>query len=327
MPTLRKRGSSWQVQVRRRGHQPINRSFQSRTDAEVWARSVEGRIDRDDLPRNHRDLRLMRLADLLSRYRDVVTPKKRSHQKEACRLSRLLNEPMALLTLDRVTPAILASFRDKRLSAAGHQAVRHDLNLLSHVFKIAINEWDVPLIRNPMSGVGKPSQPRARDRRLNDDELPRLEAAARSFHCDKARAIIMFAIESGMRKAEILSLRWAHIDLQRKLLQIPETKNGYPRTIPLGPGAAQIIEQARGNSSERVFPVSTAWLRYAWDQITSSAGITDLHFHDLRHEAISRFFEKGLSIPEVALISGHRDVRQLFRYTHLRAEDVAKKLG
>jgi integrase len=89
----------------------------------------------------------------------------------------------------------------------------------------------------------------------------------------------------------------------------------------------EIMGHLLGNSSDRVFPVSTAWLRYAWDQITSAAGITDLHFHDLRHEAISRFFEKGLSIPEVALISGHRDVRQLFRYTHLRAEDVAKKLG
>ncbi|MDA0341679.1 MAG: tyrosine-type recombinase/integrase [Proteobacteria bacterium] len=67
-------------------------------------------------------------------------------------------------------------------------------------------------------------------------------------------------------------------------------------------------------------------VRLSWGRLTHRAGIEDLHFHDLRHEAISRFFEMGLSVPEVALISGHRDPRMLFRYTHLRAEDVARKL-
>ena len=78
--------------------------------------------------------------------------------------------------------------------------------------------------------------------------------------------------------------------------------------------------------SKLPFSMSANAVRLAWEKLKIKGSIKDLHFHDLRHEAISRLFEKGLSIPEVALISGHRDVRMLFRYTHLKAEDVLNKI-
>ena len=108
--------------------------------------------------------------------------------------------------------------------------------------------------------------------------------------------IIEFAIETGMRRSEILKLRWCIEDL---------------KTVP------QI--------NERVFPISATCLRLAWDRARKKAGISDLRFHDLRHDALSRFFEMGMSVPEVALISGHKDVRQVFRYTHLNPTNVFKK--
>ena len=101
---------------------------------------------------------------------------------------------------------------------------------------------------------------------------------------------------------------------------IPVSKNGHQRIIPLT-GRAKHFRQI-----ELIFYVSNA-VRLAWEKLKVKGNIKDLHFHDLRHEAISRLFEKGLSIPEVALISGHRDVRMLFRYTHLKAEDVLIKLN
>jgi len=75
------------------------------------------------------------------------------------------------------------------------------------------------------------------------------------------------------------------------------------------------------------FPVNANAFRLAWERLRKRADLCDLRFHDLRHEAISRFFEMGLSIPEVAVISGHKDARMLFRYTHLRAEDLVKKIN
>lgn len=115
------------------------------------------------------------------------------------------------------------------------------------------------------------------------------------------------------------------------------TKNGEARTVPLSPKAMLLLEglhQARqrpsqglgGASCDLVFPISANAFRLAWERVRKRAGVVDLRFHDMRHEAISRFFEMGLR-PEVALISGHKDARMLFRYTHLRAVDVARKLG
>jgi len=149
--------------------------------------------------------------------------------------------------------------------------------------------------------------------------------------CERGRSpllapIIRFAIETGMRRGEIVNVRWEDIDFETSTLHIPITKNGHSRTIPLTEEAGGILK-ALPSADERVFPVSGNAIRLAWDRLKRRVGIEDLHFHDLRHEAISRFFEMGLSVPEVALISGHRDYRMLFRYTHLRAEDVAKKLA
>jgi integrase len=138
--------------------------------------------------------------------------------------------------------------------------------------------------------------------------------------------MIDLAIETGMRRGELLKVKWRDLDLQDRTLQLYDTKNGEDRKVPLTMTATSILEQW-SHTSERIFPVTDVAVRQAWDRLVKRAGITNLRFHDLRHEAISRFFEMGLSVPEIALISGHRDPRMLFRYTHLRAEDVVKKLS
>jgi len=137
--------------------------------------------------------------------------------------------------------------------------------------------------------------------------------------------VIQFAIETGMRRGEIVSATWDNVDLDKRTLHIPITKNGHARTIPLTPKAVELLADLP-RTDDRVFPITGNAIRLAWVRLKKRVGIVDLRFHDLRHEAISRFFEMGLSVPEVALISGHRDPRMLFRYTHLRAEDVGKKL-
>ncbi len=141
-------------------------------------------------------------------------------------------------------------------------------------------------------------------------------------------SLLRFAIETGMRRGELVNARWQFVDWARRTLHIPETKNGHPRTIPLSGEAIRILRGILdgGHDSVRIFPLSANAVRLAWGRLIKRARITNLRLHDLRHEAVSRFFEKGLSVPEVALISGHRDYRMLARYTHLRPEDVAKKL-
>jgi integrase len=140
------------------------------------------------------------------------------------------------------------------------------------------------------------------------------------------RAAIEFAVETGMRRGEILAIRWEHLDDQARTLTIPTTKTGQPRTIPLSSRALAILDSQRVAKTDRAFPITVNAFALSWKRILKRSKAHDLHFHDLRHEAVSRLFERGLTIPEVALVSGHKDPRMLFRYTHLKPEDVALKL-
>ena len=167
----------------------------------------------------------------------------------------------------------------------------------------------------------------ARERRLNDGEYERLEAASKLTQNPHIWPIVVFAIETGMRRGEILGLTWDNIDLKRRTVFLPLTKNGSSREIPLSTKAVCVLQQQRTRTDTHPFPVNSNAFRLAWDRLRGRAGINDLRFHDLRHEAISRFFEMKLTIPEVALISGHKDVKMLFRYTHLKVDSVVSRLA
>ena len=131
-----------------------------------------------------------------------------------------------------------------------------------------------------------------------------------------------------MRQGELVSLRWEHIDLNRRTVHLPDTKNGESRTVPLSTAAVKILRSLPRNIQGKVFPgVTTEAVKRAYARAVRRTAIEDLRFHDLRHEATSRLFEKGLNIMEVASITGHKDLRMLRRYTHLKAEDLARKLG
>ena len=156
------------------------------------------------------------------------------------------------------------------------------------------------------------------------DEKERLLIAASSQRNIYIAPIIEFAIETGMRRSEILKLRWCDIDLVNGFASLYDTKNGEDTRVPLTIRCIEVLQKVP-QTDEQVFTISATRLRLAWNRARKKAGISDLRFHDLRHEAVSKFFEMGMSVPEVALISGHKDVRQLFRYTHLNPNNVFKK--
>ena len=179
---------------------------------------------------------------------------------------------------------------------------------------------------NPVDLIKKPPSPKPRNRRLDDGEYERLEQASKLTRNQHIWPIVVFAVETGMRRGEILGLSWDNIDLNRRTAFLPLTKNGSSREVPLSSKAVSVLQQ-QPRTDTHPFPVNANAFRLAWARLRSRAGIDDLRFHDLRHEAISRFFEMGLTVPEVALISGHKDVKMLFRYTHLKADSVVPKLA
>jgi len=239
----------------------------------------------------------------------------------------MLRAPLAKYALSAITPGIVASFRDARLKQVKPVSVTRDLWLLRSAFEIARTEWDIPLRSNPVSAIRVKANAKPRERRLKKGEFTKLMCNVRDCRNPYMRPIIIVALETAMRQSELLRIERQHIDFERRTLVIPLTKNGDPRTIALTKRATRVLrfELSRTNDA-RPFPITTESVKNAWQRLIRRTKIEDLRFHDLRHEAVSRLFERGLTMPEVALISGHKDPRMLFRYTHLKAEDISAKL-
>ncbi len=320
MATIRRRGNHYQVQIRRKGVSVRTLTFPSLREAREWASREEARLDGVPVGKEVAG----HLRDVLQRYLSEITPAKKGAFQEGKRIRRLLTDPIVDLPIRRLSGGVLAAFRDRRV-ADGVRACQYDLVLIRHALEIARKEWGYYLPSNPADFVKIPNGVRRRDRRLTEDEMGRLMAALEESRNPAFRALVRFAIESGMRQSELLRAKWDDFDQKAGLLVIPETKNGEVRRIPVTKlGALALTGLVK--TSAFLFPIKPLAVRSAWVRLTSRAKISDFRFHDLRHEAISRFFELGLTIPEVALISGHKDVRTLFRYTHLRAEAVGTKI-
>lgn len=325
MAYIRKRGSSWQVQVRREGYPPLSKSFKTKADAAAWARDTERSIDRAEEPISAQRLRGVTVGDLLRRYSETITSAKRGAGPEQYRIKTLLAHSLAQIALNKLSPATIAQYRDHRLKLVKSGTVRRELAIVQHCFEVAKKEWGLPIHTNPVQQITMPEAQKSRERRLDDDEGKRLAATATTSPW-YLRPLIALAIETGMRRGELLSIRWKDVDQTAHTIRILRTKNGHPRTIPLTPKAIEVLSSLE-RKDDRVFPVTPNAVRLAWERLRRRAGLKDLRLHDLRHEAVSRFFEYGLTVPEVALISGHRDPRMLSRYTHLRPEKVAEKLA
>jgi integrase len=192
---------------------------------------------------------------------------------------------------------------------------------------VARNEWGI-YVHNPARDIKLPLGGRQRDRRLQPGEEARLFTACREARNRWLLPLVQLALETAMRQGELLRLRWEHIDLNRRTAHLPVTKNGEARTVPLSSTAVAVLRALpRALHGDVLRGVTTEAVKRSYMRATRRAGIEDLRFHDLRHEATTRLFEKGLNIMEVASITGHKDLRMLRRYTHLKAEDLALKLG
>jgi integrase len=325
MASIRKKRNKWQAQVRLKDGPYLSKSFALKRDAELWAAEQERKIRLGELDQSSSRSLSGTLGDLIKRYRDEVAANKKCAPFETSILTALLRSKLSLVGLNQNLVEPISRYRDQRLCNVGPDIVRRELGILQHMFNIARMEWGMPIPTNPLQLIKKPSPSKPRERRLSDTEFELLMSSIAETRNKFLKPIIQFALATAMRRGEMLMARWGDINWNNRTIFIEEAKNGWSRTIPLSSEALDILNLVP-KAEDRIFPTTAMAIQLAWQRLTKRAGIEDLHFHDLRHEAISRFFEMGLSIPEVALISGHRDVRQLFRYTHLRAEDVAKKL-
>jgi integrase len=326
MATIRKHRDKWQVRIRRVGLRPMSKSFAVRKDAMEWGRQMEVRADRAELPSNPKALQRITLGELVRRYRDSVSPRKKTGPTERIVLNAFLSRSICVRKLSELCTEDFAAYRDERLKRIKPTSLKRELVPIRHMFEVAKHEWGLPIRENPIDRLKLKAPNQSRERRLRPGEFKRLMEAAKFCRNGLIEPIIRVALASGMRRGEILAIKNTDIDFHKKVLLITETKNGFSRYIPLTKDALEIFKQRLDGSDDCIFPITPNAFRLAWEHVRVRASIDDLHFHDLRHEAISRFFEIGLTTPEVASISGHRDVRMLFRYAHAERQSVIRKL-
>ncbi len=324
MATIIYRGNKWQIRVRRRGYPDVAKSFDLKEDAVKWARRIERQMDLGEF--SPTEVTTVTLGELLDRYEREVTPKKRGAAQEHYRLVIIKADKVSKLNVKAVTPSEVAGFRDRRLGKVKPVTALHDLCTLSAVFEHARLEWSIA-VSNPVKGIRKPSMGEGRERRLIGNEYSSLLAELKQCRSPWVAPMFEFSVETACRRGEALKLRWADVDLSRRLAVLRGTKTGGSRIIPLSSKAAMVLETLPRDLNGVVFPVPTPTLRSAFEHACDRAKIRDLRWHDLRHEGVSRLHELGLSTIEVASISGHKTLACLARYSHMQVETLARKLG
>ena len=325
MATIEKRGTSqWRVKVRKKGFTTLTQTFSKKALAERWARDIESSMDKGIFI-DHRESEQTSLAEVLDRYEREILPTKKS-QKPVKGQIKKIKSLIGDFSLAQLTSSLIAEYRDIRVSEVSNETVRKELLLIRRVLKTATIDWGIHLANgNPVSQIRLPKPGKARDRRFHHNEEEQLLKAAKNYG-GYIHNIILFAIETAMRRGEIVKIEWKDINFKNKTLHISETKTDTPRTIPLSKKAIEILKNEPRNINGTVWCIKSDSITQAFKRVCNDAGITDLRFHDLRHEATSRFFEKGLNIMEASSITGHKDLRMLKRYTHLKAENLAYKL-
>lgn len=330
MATIRKLRGRWQAQVRRRGMKPRCKSFDSKNEAEKWARELESQVDKFGAAPDTRILESTTLGALMKRYAEEVSPSKRGATQEIQRLGVLQRHDLAYRTLVGLSQQDIASFRDERLKTVKPATAVRELAILSHVLDVAMRDWGYPLAQNVVKMIRRPTINNARSRRLTASEEQRLLEACDEGKVDCFRTLVILAIETGMRRGEILGLKWTDISHNRRVISLAMTKNGSCREVPLSQRAYNALtelKQSEGIDQSIPFRMTISAFEQTWKRVIKRTGIVDLKFHDLRHEAVSRLFELGLNIMEVSSISGHKELSMLKRYTHLNAESLVSRLG
>lgn len=232
----------------------------------------------------------------------------------------MIDRELGHLTLDKVTSALLVDYRDKRLTVASNQTVKHELGVIRRAMKKGI-EWgyiaSVPYLSSP-SLKGQ-----ARTRRLKEGEINMLLNSTDEY----LSHVIIVLIETAMRRGELASIAIDDIDLNLRLITLKDTKNGNDRIVPISNKALTSINYLIKNAiSPMLLRYEKEWLTKKFIAHCKAIGIDNFRLHDLRHEGVSKLFEKGLNMIEVSSISGHKDLSMLKRYTHINPITLVSKI-
>ena len=340
MAMFRQRGKSWQARIKRKGYPIQQKTFDTKAQAEKWARAIESEIDKGAFV-STKEAERTTLREVLERYEREILPSYKGWKQDLVRIRQWKRTAISDKFMTSIRKIDIVNYIDFRLKEVSKTTVVHELAVLNRIFKKA-QLWEIAPPINPIEGLEqKPKLPKhdeLRERRISDKEFAAVLMHSESvFLPDMAK----IALETALRQAEIANMEWEHIDFRKRTLLVPEAKAGK-RTISLTEEAIHILKNLPRRFDGKIWGITPHAISVAWRRSVVRARkayekeceeekspplknwLTNLRFHDLRHEATSRFFEQGLNPMQVSVITGHKTLEMLKRYTHLRPEDIAK---
>jgi len=337
MASIQKRNGSYRARIKQAGKVVQSKTFSSRLEAVQWAKQAEAQISLGlyTEPDNHPKPSHAVLFELAANhYMKTHSIHKKIVRSETYRL-KILIKRWGILPIKQVDKSAVISLRDELLiMGRSGETINSYFNTISKLFQMLNDEWDLD-IPNPIKGIKRMPPSAGRTKRVNAKVECLLLNSCEQLSLPLLRSIIQFAIQTGMRRGEIMGLTWADVDLPNRKVYLHQTKNGDSRQVPLTLHAMGVLE-ALPKDEEMVFPMSLNVLRNQFKRASAHATprwkdaganpLEDLRFHDLRHEALSRLSDAGLNVIELSHISGHRTLGMLRRYTHPSHEAIFFKL-
>lgn len=342
MPTIRKRGSRYQAQVRikKRGvivHEE-SATFDTERQAMLWGCGIEESFDHDKA-RPTKSTAL--LADVIDTHRESLKSAKKDLRGVAHVLASLSDSKLGRMEILKIQAGDVIAWarryaQDDDLPRTPATVLNALMNLRS-VYATARTELniktDVQEVADAikqLKRLGLAAKSIERDRRVTDEEVDALASWHESLNetTIPLRTILNLAIALPRRRGELLNdMRWEHYTGDTvKLFDTKDPTGARNEVVPIPPNARKIIDSLPRSKMGFILPYNPASVSSAVFKGCRMLGIEDLHFHDLRHEGISRLFESGLDIPRVSMISGHKSWATLRRYTHLSPADVVARM-
>ena len=325
MATIINRGKhQFQVIVRRKGEKSQTKTFETKAQAEAWARQVEAKIDSGEF-RDRRLLKGITLGDALEKYRVEISPLKRAPTAEINRIKQLEQHPIAARHFVSLAASDFATYRQQRLADVSGTTVRLELAVLSHLYTIAIKEWNWPA-EHVLKNVSRPRPNAARERRFEGDEFERLMAVVQRPGARSGlwlEACIRLSYGSGMRAGEILTLTWDQVSMEKGIIKLDQTQNGSKRTVGLTGDAWKTLATLP-RTDNRVIPNfhDTSGLDRAFKRACKAASIENLRFHDIRHEVAS-INASLMEAVELAKTMGWKTLQMAMRYYNPTDDEMA----
>jgi len=326
MARIFKRGKVWYLDFTYRGRRIRKAVGKDKKTAELALKDIEVRIAKEEHLGIHENKRVL-FKDFAKDYLGYSKVNKApgSYRRDKTNIKNLSSEFKGKF-LSEISIAEIEKYKARRIKKVSPASVNRELACLSHMFTLAIR-WGI-VSRNPMRGIKKLKEPPGRLRFLTVDEIGRLIRAC-SPHL---KPIVITALNTGMRKSEILNLKWKDVDFVNRTITVRKSKNNEVRIIPINGVLYKILKNLhRFKKSEWVFPGKDGKplgdFKRAFKTALRRAGIEDFRFHDLRHTFASHLVMNGVNIRTVQQLLGHKDIKMTMKYSHLSRDFVQEAVS